>query len=141
MISGVLESLRARLKPAALLRFAAGGLLSSGISVGSTALLHELGSIPPHVAAAVGLALAFAANFVVLRLFVFRGTKEPLLRQSLVFLGSSAVFRGLEWLGFYVLNVWLGVQYLAALIIVLGLSFMLKFFVYEGWVFRRKSAT
>ena len=123
----------------ALLRFGMGGLLSSGVALATTAALHELGSLTERRAAAVGLGAALIVNFLVLRYFVFRGTRSPFLSQLVLFLGSSGVFRGLEYLGFLLVNGVLGIHYLLALIIVLGCSFILKFAVYEGWVFVRSA--
>jgi putative flippase GtrA len=120
-----------------LVRFGLGGLLSSGVAMGTTATLHELGSASEQVAAAVGLVCALVVNFIVLRYFIFRGTQMPIVSQLLTFIASSGFFRGIEYLGFLVINAIPGVHYLVALIIVLGGSFLLKFVVYEGWVFAR----
>ena len=121
----------------ALVRFGIGGLLSSGVAVGTTAILHELGSMNERVAAAMGLAAALVVNFLMLRYFVFRGTHPPLLRQLLVFLASSGVFRGIEYVAFLLVSTVSGMHYLLVLVFVLGGSFILKFVVYEGWVFVR----
>ena len=121
----------------ALTRFFAGGVVSAGVTLGTTALLHEVAAVSEPVAAAIGLATALVVNFGVLRFFVFRGTKMPLRRQLLMFLGSSGVFRGLEYAGFFALHL-LGTHYLLALVVVLGGSFIVKFFVYEKLVFARK---
>jgi len=131
-------SLLKKLKWASLVRFALGGVLSSGITLGSTALLHEVGSVHERIAAAVGLVLALTVNFVVLRFFVFKGTKEPFGRQLVMFLGSSGVFRAVEYCGFLLFSQVLKIQYLIAMLITLGLSFILKFMIYEMWVFRRR---
>jgi putative flippase GtrA len=118
-------------------RFLAGGLASTVVTLGTTAALHEIAAVPELVAAAVGLAASLLVNFVVLRFFVFRGTDLPLGRQALMFLGSSGLFRGLEYIGFFVLHL-LGVHYLVGLVLVLGSSFMVKFIVYQKLVFSRK---
>lgn len=126
-----------RLDFRALTRFFAGGVVSSGVTLGTTALLHEVAAVSEPVAAAIGLATALVVNFGVMRFFVFRGTKMSLGRQLFMFLGSSGVFRGLEYAGFFALHQ-LGVHYLLALVMVLGGSFIVKFFVYEKLVFARK---
>lgn len=130
-------NLRQRFNPAALLRFALGGVLSAGTTLGTTALFHELGSIAEHIAAAAGLAIALVVNFTVLRLFVFRASGVPVARQLLLFLGSSGVFRLFEYGAFLLLNMLLHVQYLVALVLVLGTSFLLKFVVFDNFIFRR----
>jgi putative flippase GtrA len=135
-----MKSLLTRAKLESLARFALGGVLSSGISIGTTALLHEVGSVSPRIAAAVGLALALLVNFVVLRYFVFKGgSPRPLARQLVMFLGSSGVFRALEYVGFLILSSWLKLHYMVAMLATLAVSFVLKFLFYEMWVFRRRS--
>jgi putative flippase GtrA len=122
----------------ALFRFGIGGLLSSGVAVGMTAILHELASLSQPLAAALGLVSAMVVNFLMLRYFIFRGTHLPVVRQSLTFLASSGLFRGLEYVAFLLVNAISGTHYLIALVLVLGGSFILKFIVYEGWVFARQ---
>mgnify|MGYP001333867415 FL=1 len=131
-------NLQHKLKLGALGRFLVGGLVSSGVTLATTASLHELVAVPERLAAALGLATALVVNFVVLRFFVFRGTNLPLGRQLLVFLGSSGVFRGFEYAGFIVLHL-LSVYYLLALVVVQGVSFIVKYFFYDKFVFARKS--
>ena len=125
------------LDTSALLRFLAGGVASTVVTLGTTAALHEVVAIREVIAAAIGLTASLVVNFAVLRLFVFRGTSIPLRRQAMMFLGSSGVFRALEYSGFFVLHL-LGVHYLVGLVLILGSSFVVKFFVYERLVFSRK---
>jgi putative flippase GtrA len=132
-----LQKLITKLNPAALVRFFVGGLLSVGVTAGVTTFLHEVENVSVPTAGAVGFACSLVSNFLFMRFYVFRGTKVPLLRQLAMFLASSGVFRGLEYLGFYFTQA-AGVHYQLALILVLGCSFMLKFFVYEKLVFARK---
>ena len=127
---------RARL--ASLVRFAMGGVASSAVVLGVSAGLRESGLTGERVAAAVGLATSLVVNFNVMRHFVFRGAQEPLLRQLLQFLASSGVFRALEYLAFLIVLDVFEVQYLLALLLVLGTSFALKFVVY-GRIFRDRS--
>jgi len=122
---------------AALFRFGIGGLLSSAVAVGITALLHEAGEWDERVAAAAGLAAALVVNFGVLRYYVFRGTHVPFTSQLVRFLGSSGIFRMLEYGAFLLLAAFTGIHYLVTLVLVLGVSFGLKFFVYDSWVFSR----
>lgn len=127
---------RARL--ASLARFAMGGVLSSSVVLGVSALVREGGFAGERVAAGIGLATSLVVNFNVMRYFVFRGTQQPLLRQFAEFLASSGVFRGLEYVAFLLVNAVFHVHYLLALLLVLGTSFGLKFAVYDSWIFRRK---
>lgn len=127
-----------RQRLASLARFAIGGVVSSSVVLGVSALLREAGSVDERVAAAIGLATSLVVNFNVMRYFVFRGSAQPLLRQWFEFLASSGVFRGFEYVAFLFVNAFFGVHYLLALLLVLGASFLLKFIWYEGWVFRRR---
>lgn len=119
------------------MRFAAGGVLSFSVTLGTTALLHEVLGIVEAVAAAGGIGAALIVNFVFMRYYVFRGSAVPPVRQAIMFLSSSGLFRGLEYLGFLALNIILEVRYLVALPIVLSASFVLKFLVYDRWIFAR----
>jgi len=123
----------------ALVRFGLGGVLSSTVVLGLSALLAETGTAGTRVAPAFGLAASLAVNFAVMRRLVFRGTQRPLARQAVEYLASSGVFRGLEYLGFLVVDSVLHLHYLVALVVVLGTSFGLKFVWYEGFVFRRSA--
>jgi putative flippase GtrA len=121
-----------------LFRFGLGGLSSSGITIGVTVALHELAFVAERFAAATGLATALTVNFLVLRYFVFHRTRMSLVPQLLLYLGSAGVFRGLEYLGFLLVNTAFGTHYVAALVMVTGVSSMLKFVLYEGFVFGRR---
>lgn len=125
----------------ALVRFGLGGVVSSAVALGGTALLHETADVPERVAAAAGLAASLLVNFVMLRVFVFKSTQQSAWRQVPMFLATSGVFRALEYGGFFLVNTYLHLQYLLAMVLVLGTSFVLKFLVYEGLIFVRKAGT
>ena len=120
-----------------LLRYGLGGLLSSGITISVTVTLHELAFVAERFAAATALATALTVNFLMLRYFIFGRTRMLLVPQLLLYVGSAGVFRGLEYLRFLLVNPAFGTHYVAALVGVLGVSSMLKFVVYEGFVFAR----
>lgn len=137
----MLSSLLHRFKPTTLIRFAAGGVVSSGVTLATTAFLHEIIGLRETIAAGFGLTAALVVNFLFLRLYVFRGTQRSITGQLAMFLGSSGVFRALEYAAFLVVHATLDLHYLVGLILVLGSSFFLKFVVYEGWVFARREET
>jgi len=110
-----------------LFKFAASGLISSAVTLGLTAGLHELGSVPETVSAALGLLAAFSVNFFVLRYFVF-GVAGSLTRQLVSFAASSGFFRLAEYAAFLGLHA-LHVNYVLALVLVLAVSFFAKFAV------------
>ena len=122
----------------ALARFAAGGILSSGVTLGVATLLHEVAGVRETWSAAGGLACALASNFLLSRFFIFRGTTIPVRQQLLRYIGMNGAFRVLEYLGFLVLHL-VGVHYLLALVLVLGASFVVKFLAYDKFVFARGS--
>ena len=126
---------------AALLRFAAGGVLSAGVTLSVTAVLHEIFSVSEPKAAAFAMLTALSVNYVFLRYIAFPGTHVPWQRQLLLFFASTGIFRGIEYLAFLAVNVWLGVHYLVALMGVMGASFLLKFTVYDRFVFARRTGT
>jgi putative flippase GtrA len=123
---------------ASLLRFAAGGVLSAAVTIGTTALLHEVFGVRESIAAGAGFAAALTVNYFFLRHVVFRSSHLPVGRQLMLFIGSTGVFRGSEYLAFLALNMWLRVPYWAALPSVLCASFLLKFMVYDRLVFARR---
>jgi putative flippase GtrA len=127
-----------RFRPDALARFALGGVVSSSVVLGVSALLAETHVVGERVAPAIGLATSLAVNFLVLRHFVFRSTERPVARQGLEFLASSGAFRAFEYAGFLAVDSLLHVHYLIALVLVLGTSFGLKFLWYESHVFKRE---
>lgn len=123
-----------------MFRFAAGGVLSSGVTLGVTALLREVFGASEAIAAAGGLASAMLVNFLFLRHVVFASRATPISRQLVMFLASNGVFRVLEYLGFLVVIRVLDIHYLLSLVIVLGVSFLLKFVVYERFVFSQRDS-
>ena len=89
----------------ALFRFGAGGILSFGTTYGVTALLHEAFQVSEHIAAAAGFLAALIVNFFFLRHVVFRSAHIAPGRQLALFLGSTGVFRAIEYVAFLVLNI------------------------------------
>lgn len=125
-----------RARIAELGRYALATLISAAITLGVPVALHEMLGIDPRIAVAIALATAFAVNFVTTRRFVFKSAGNPrveLRRFTLV----SAAFRLGEY-GAFLLLMSVGLVYFVAQVIVLLLSFGLKFFVYRGFVYDRR---
>lgn len=120
-------------------RFVALGATSFSLNLGITAGLHELLSVSPEISFAIALATVFCANFAAMRWWVFRGTGRPLLGQLLGFGLSSLCFRGAEYVGYLVLYRVAGLAYLVSALVVIGVSFGLKYVVYNSWLFARES--
>ena len=117
-----------------LLRFGLLTMVSAGITIGLPVLLHEGLGIDPRIAVAIAFALVFVFNFTMMRLLVFRdrGNAMAALRRFFV---SSLVFRSAEYVGFLVLY-HMGMRYYAAQIVVVGVSFGLKFLTMRHIVFK-----
>lgn len=110
------------------------------VNLGVTATLHEMLGVVPEVAFAIALVTVFVINFAGLRWWIFAGTKRPFGSQLLGFALSSLGFRGLEYAGYLVLLLGLGVPYLGAALAVIGISFVAKYVLYDSWLFSRTSA-
>jgi putative flippase GtrA len=123
----------------ALIRFALGGVLSSTIAVTTAAVLHEVVAVPERVAGACGFAAALVVNFFVLRHYVFAVAHVPARQQLPKFLATTGLLRAIEFLAFYVAHRHLHLNYLLLMIMILGSSFLLKFLIYEGMVFAKRS--
>jgi putative flippase GtrA len=119
-------------------------LLQSGLSftanLGITAGLHELLGVSPELSFAVALVFVFVMNFAGMRWWVFRGTDRAIASQLMGFGLSSLAFRGLEYCGFLLLYRIAGTPYLLAAASTIGLSFVVKYVVYNSWLFSRRSA-
>ena len=121
-----------------LLRFGISTGLSATVSLGLPIVLHELLLVEQKVAVGISQTTVLLMNFVVLRLFVFRGTGS--VRGDLMrYFGSAAFFRGLEYLSFLALFELAGLFYLTALVITLVASTLIKF-VWYRFLFGRNAA-
>ena len=138
--SVILQGLRD--KWPALLRFAAGGVLSAGVTLGVTALLHEVFAVPGAEGRRVRDAGRAVGELCVSSLRGVSRHATPLASASwccsLLRRASSAASS--TWRSLPSTS-GLGVHYLLALMGVLGASFLLKFTVYEGWMFARRAET
>jgi len=125
-------------RPGAPGRFLLLGAASFTLNISVTSGLHELLGVSPEISFAVGLVAAFLMNFASMRWWVFRGTRRPILVQLTGFGLSSLCFRGLEYAGYLVLYRLAGLPYLAAAALVLGISTVVKYVVYDFWLFSRE---
>ena len=121
-----------------MVRFAALAGLSFVTNLGLTALLHEVCCLPEEAAFGIALLTVFAMNFLACRYVVFEGREDRPAPQLALFTLSSAGFRGAEYLAFLLVHSWLGTPYLVAVTLVLGASFVVKFFFYRLVVFERR---
>lgn len=118
-----------------LARFLAVSVVGFGLNLGITVVFHELLGAPEELAFAIALITVFSYNFVACRFFIFRATRSDPRRQLIKYALSSAAFRLAEYAAFVVVHTVLDVQYLIAAVVVLGTSFLSKYFFYGKVVF------
>jgi putative flippase GtrA len=119
-----------------IFRFGISTGFSAALSFGFPLLLHEYLGVPEVLAVAIGFATAYVGNIWLLRNYVFRSTgswRSEVFRYVI----WNGVARLLEYATFYLLFRSLGFDYRIALLLVLGVSAVLKFFLYR-WVFAER---
>ena len=114
-------------------RFGISSGFSAALSFGLPLLLHEYFGVAETLAVAIGFGVAYPGNIWLLRNFVFRSTGNW-RGEVFRYVVWNAVARLLEYAAFYLLFRSLGFDYRIALLVVLGVSAMLKFFLYR-WIF------
>ena len=119
---------------AAPIRYVLASLLSAGITLGLPVVMVELGGFDPSLAAATALLLAFVVNFLMLKFYVYRNDGRW-QAQAVRYLLVAALFRLGEFGVFLAMHRLLGLFYVVALVVTLGLSFIAKFFAYYYLVF------
>jgi len=127
-----------RAKPVAtgsLFRFLQMSGFSFLLNLGLTILLHQVFHFSAELAYAIALLSVLVTNFVVMRWYVFSGSGQPLARQAVGFLAASTFFRGMEYLAFLLLHSVLTLNYVVAIVLVMGLAFVVKFFFYRQHIF------
>lgn len=112
-------------------RFGLSTGFSAALSFGLPLLLHEYLGVAETLAVAIGFSAAYLGNIWLLRNFVFRSTGNW-RREVPRYVIWNALARLIEYGAFYFLFQALGLDYRIALLAVLGVSAVLKFFVYRG---------
>jgi putative flippase GtrA len=119
-----------------IVKFGAAGAAGFGLNIAITVSMHEWLGASEELAFAIALTAVFAFSFVTGRYLIFSGAAGGNPRKQLVrFALFSGGFRVSEYLGFLVLHSLLGLPYLLAIVAVLGVSFLTKFFTYSTVVF------
>jgi len=104
---------------------------SLGIAFG----LFYLG-VSESISFAVALAVTYFLNFSGCRWFVFLSTDVPVITQFIQFAITNGSFRIIEYLSLLALSTLEFSNYYTRVLLVLGTSFVIKFFVYGKFVFR-----
>lgn len=113
-----------------IFRFGLTTVMSASVTVGLPIMLHEIFGVAPKHGAAIAFVVAFFLNFLSLRRLVFK-SGHAATRDFITFTLSSLVFRGCEYVAFLLLTSVARVQYIIALLAVLALSALAKFFWYR----------
>lgn len=113
-----------------LFRFAVSTGMSALATVGLPMVLHEIAGIEPRLAVGISQCSAFVLNFFMIRSFVFRSVGRR-SRDLLWYLGSTAVFRSLEYVFFLFLFDVARLYYASALVCTLAISTAIKFLWYR----------
>jgi len=113
-----------------LFRFGISTAVSAGITLGVPVLLHEALGIEQTTAVAISQSSALLLNFIMIRAFVFRSNRRA-RRDLAYYVGSAVTFRGMEYLLFLALFALGHLFYVAALVLTLGTSTLLKFVWYR----------
>ncbi|GAB4376439.1 MAG: hypothetical protein Kow0062_16700 [Acidobacteriota bacterium] len=117
-------------------RFGLLGLVSFAINLAVTAGLHEIAGLAEELAYAVALGVVLVTNFAACRLWVFPDSAGSVVGQGVAFLLSSFGFRGAEYVAFLLVHTLGGVHYLLTILLVTGVSTVVKFLHYRFLVFR-----
>jgi putative flippase GtrA len=112
------------------IRFGVSSGASAALTLGLPVLLHEAVGLAQVAAVAISQSCVLVLNFVMIRIFVFRSTRSG-HRDLTAYLASAVSFRGGEYLLFLVLFRDARLYYVAALLLTLAASALIKFFWYR----------
>ena len=115
-------------------KFAKTTVVSASLTLGLPVLLVEAFNLQQNTAVLVGFVCAYFFNMIVLRYYVF-GSRNSWLRDFLKYAVANGIMRMLEFGSFVLLAGKLSIHYVAAILIVLCVGTVTKFFIYRE-VFR-----
>ncbi len=119
-----------------IVRFGLVGIVVFGVSLGLTALLHEVLGLSEELAFGITLVVVLVGGFTANRHLVFDASDGDARRQGAHYAVAALTFRGLQYLSFLALHTGLGMPYVPAIIIVLGFWFLIKYVYYGERVFK-----
>lgn len=118
------------------LRFGLLSAVSFSLNLGVTVGLTEAAGVSSYLSVALAMVATTATNFLLLRYFVFPGSRQGWLKQLAGFVGSIAGFRIGEYLAFIALHGGLGWHYLPVYASILVVSLVGKFLLLRRTVFK-----
>jgi len=113
-----------------LVRFGFSTVLSASLSFLLPVLLHEVIGLGERLSVGLAFAIAYLVNFAMLRRVAFR-SPHGWRRDLALYAGVNAGFRLAEFFAFAALRSNAILSYAAALLLVLVLSTIIKFFAYR----------
>ena len=137
MVDKTQDKTRIGVTGAAFARWTLASGLSFATVLGLTTLLHENLFVGEKVAFLIPLVVVFVANFFVCRWFVYQQASGPIWQQFVGYALSCVGFRTTEYFVYWILLDCFGVWYVAAVTIVMPISFVTKFLFFGKLVFRR----
>lgn len=118
--------------------FGSGAALSFSGTLAITFVTTAWLRLPEELSFAISLIVMFFVNFSYLRWVVFRATGTKWLSQLRKFFMTSIGFRCAEYVAFLILLDIFHVHYLLSVVGVLGVSFLIKFQVFDKHVFHTR---
>ena len=115
---------------ATIVRFGTATVASASLSFLLPLALHAWAGLGERLSVAIAFVVAYGANFLMLRRMVF-ASKTGWARDLAFYAVVNAAFRVAEFLLFAALRAWAILPYAAALLAVLALSTIVKFFAYR----------
>jgi putative flippase GtrA len=119
-----------------LLRFGSGAVVSFTGTLAVTFVTTEWLGVREEFSFAIAVVVMFFVNFLYLRYVVFLSAHTTWLSQMRDFLIASIGFRLAEYLAFLILLNVFHVYYLLSVVCVLGISFLVKFQLFDKHVFK-----
>ncbi len=118
-------------------RYVGAGAVTFGVNLGLTTLLHEIFGVHPNIAVAVSLVVVWLANFFAARHYIFESVEQDASHQALRFAVAAAFMRVAEYVLFLFFFELLSLDYRVGLTAAMGSVFVLKYFVYGTFVFKK----
>ncbi len=122
-----------------LVAFGSMSVLSLGVNLGVTVLLHEVLHASEELSYAIALIVVFTMNFMLSRHVVFRSTSGDSIRQATLFGISTLSFRGLEYVLFLLLHTVMDLWYVGVIVGVSIPMTLVKFLFLGKFVFVPKA--
>ncbi len=113
-----------------MVRFGFSTAFSAAFSIIVPIGLHEGLGVNIKMAVAIGFVTAYFGNLVLMRSFVFK-SGNSWKQDASAYVVTNAIFRLAEYLAFLALLAWTALTYVPALLVILCVSAIIKFFAYR----------